>query len=430
MNKILPSNIANDLLQYLSYLAESEISLYEFLKQIDILNRKSLPQMRKKGLSERHAKAILLKLSNIAVSRYQYLRRHRFLIARPFGLIVDPSNACPLECPGCIHRKRKFEKSNIDWINGTLKEKTLDKLLATFGPFAINTQYFNWGEPLLNKSTPQFIKNSRRFLMRTSVSTNLSVNFDAEALISSGLDYLVMSIDGATAATYEKYRVGGNFGLVLSNIEKLVEARKKLKSQTPVIVWQYLLFDHTISEMDQAKILAEKLGVDRIIFAEPYDVSKYDPKITKPNKCPVRVDVFDTKVGAGRWSIVNALSNLDPIIDDQWETTWFSRMDDTFTDHSKSETCLWLYMNMAMDAKGRIMPCCFEPLSNPTSIFGDINKNVDVFNTSNYIKSREGFFKSDFDGDHITVCSICPHKKSTPNINYNHLKAYFNIVEF
>ena len=343
--------VFNSFLQSLSNWAESDIKLDAFLKRLDAFNRTTLEQLRTNGLGERHAKVLLLKLSNVAVCRYQYLRRHTRLIARPFGLIVDPSNSCSLACPGCIHRKTGTDQNPIDWMPGNLKQATLNLLLDELGPYAINTQYFNWGEPLLNKNTPQFIEASRRFLMRTSISTNLSIPFDAEALVASGLDFLVMSIDGATAATYGKYRVGGNFELVLSNIARLVEARKRLESKTPFIVWQYLLFDHTIPEMDQAAKLARQLGVDRINFAEPYDVSNHDPTITKPAKPMVHHLVFHEPAGAGRWSLANAISNLHPLIDDHWERTWISRMDGRLTDQSRAEACRWLYMDMVMDAR-------------------------------------------------------------------------------
>jgi MoaA/NifB/PqqE/SkfB family radical SAM enzyme len=415
-------------LKDLSDLSESRVEFDDFLKKVDAFNRNSLGHFRQAYGSERHAMAMLLKLSNIAIGKYQYLRRHSRLIARPFGLIVDPSNACPLACPGCIHRRSGSDKSNIDWVPGNLQQDILDRLLDEFGPYAINTQYFNWGEPLLNKNTPQFIRASRRFLMRTSVSTNLSIPFDAEALVASGLDYLVMSIDGATAATYEKYRIGGNFDLVLSNIERLVEARRKLKSKTPYFVWQYMLFDHTIAEMGWAEELAKRLGVDRISFAEPYDVSVHDPTITKPAKPPVRHRVFNAPAGGGRQSIINAIASLHPLIDDHWEKTWLSRMDGNYADRPKAETCQWLYMNMVMDAMGRILPCCFEPIKDPTSIFGVIHSGGDTFNAVNYTKSREYFSTPGMDFSR-TACSICPYKKSTPNINYNHIASYFSFVD-
>jgi MoaA/NifB/PqqE/SkfB family radical SAM enzyme len=416
------------LLKELSGLTESGIAFDDFLKKVDIFNRTSIRQLAESYGSERHAKAVLLKLSNIAVGKYQYLHRHSRLIARPFGLIVDPSNYCHLACPGCIHRKTDSDKSNIDWVAGSLKQNTLDRLLDEFGSYAINTQYFNWGEPLLNKNTPQFIQASRRFLMRTSVSTNLSIPFDAEVLVASGLDYLVMSIDGATAATYGKYRIGGNFELVISNIRRLVEARKKLESSTPFIVWQYLLFDHTISEMDQAEKLGQQLGVDRINFAAPYDVSEHDATITKPAKPPVHHHVFNAQDGAARQSIANAVADLHPFIDDHWEKSWFSKMDGDYLDRPDTETCQWLYKNMVIDATGRILPCCFDPMKNPTSIFGDIRSGSDIFNTKHFVNSRE-YFSAPGTSFLNTACTLCPYNKSIPNINNNHLAAYLRFAD-
>ncbi|MFA5517652.1 MAG: radical SAM/SPASM domain-containing protein [Spirochaetota bacterium] len=421
----------SNLLNELSALSESEIEFDIFLKKVDNFNRESLSYLKQVYGSERFAKVLLLKISNVAVGKYQYLRRHSRLISRPFGLIVDPCNSCQLACPGCIHRKTAQDKSKIDWVPGNLNKDTLDRLLYEFGPYAINTQYFNWGEPLLNKKTPQFIQESRRFLMRTSISTNLSLSFDAEALVASGLDYLILSIDGATAETYGKYRVNGNFDLVLDNITRLVKARKDLKSKTPFIVWQYLLFDHTISEINQAKKLAQERGVDRIDFAEPYDVSMYDPTITKPLNLLPRYNVFNLQIGAGRQSLENAVIDLHPIIEDHWEKSWVSRVDDDYLEGSRPnmKTCQWLYKDMAMDATGRIFPCCFEPLKDPSALFGNILSDINVFNSMHYVISRKYFDSSDVNFLN-TACSVCPHQNSIPNINNNHLISYFSFAEY
>lgn len=136
--------------------------------------------------------------------------------------------------PG-LHSSREGAGSDIDWPPGNLKPETLDTLLENYGAYAISTRYFNRGEPLLNKQTPKYVAASRKFLTRTSISSNVSLPFDAEALVASGLDYLIMSIDGATQETYQQYRKRGDLGLVLENVRKLVAAKKNCIRTLPIL---------------------------------------------------------------------------------------------------------------------------------------------------------------------------------------------------
>ena len=99
----------------------------------------------------------------------------------------------------------------------------------------------------------------------TIISTNFSVPFDrerAEKLVSSGLAIVGAGIDGATQENYEKYRAGGNFEKTVQNMRLLVEAKKALGSTSPIICWSFHAFDHNKHEIEQARAMAEELGVE------------------------------------------------------------------------------------------------------------------------------------------------------------------------
>ena len=146
------------------------------------------------------AKIFVLKISNLLISKYHLKNKDVKLVSRPFGLIVDPSNSCNLRCPGCVHSDPI--NGMVSWPAGLLKEKTFGTFLEKFGPYATHILFYNWGEPLLNKLTPQFISMARKYLLATSISTNLgAMNIDLEQLVLSGLDYMIVSIDGATSNT-------------------------------------------------------------------------------------------------------------------------------------------------------------------------------------------------------------------------------------
>ena len=423
-------------------LAGSNLPIEEFLAQIDAFNQSQLPVLRQAYGNERQAKAVLLKISNVAIGKYQYRKRHAHLVARPFGLVVDPCNSCQLSCPGCIHREGVAPDS-INWDDGMLKSSQMNSLLERYGAYGISTRFFNWGEPLLNKKTPEFVSASRRFLMRTSISSNLSLAFDAEALVASGLDYLIMSIDGATQETYQKYRKGGNLALVMENVRRLVEAKKKLNSYTPYLVWQYLLFNHTLDEMDTALQMAKELGVNEINFTNPYDVSAADPNVTLPASFPKKQHILHFDGQAVMQSAARLVTDLDERIESSWEIKWVDRLVKAdYTVHDGG-TCQWLYNDMVMDALGNLLPCCYVPKKGVVSVFGHIDDVVDHYNIGHYKFTREYFaapdgfdavetgFVRNADGEKFmkTLCLNCTKKNSIPNVNTSQLPAYFSFAD-
>ena len=81
-------------------------------------------------------------------------------------------------------------------------------------------------------------------------------------MIRSGLDILIFSMDGTNQETYQKYRVGGNFQLVLETLERLAKAKQRLHSRTPLIELQFLVFKHNQQEIDQLISIAKKLKLN------------------------------------------------------------------------------------------------------------------------------------------------------------------------
>ena len=226
------------------------------------------------------AQALTLKILNLFLARFHFNARSASVLSRPFGLVIDPSNMCQLACPGCVHSSRSEEFKLFDWPKGTLSQDCFSALLKLYGPYAIGVYFCNYGEPLLNLATPKLIRLAKTYLIGTALSTSLSVRkFDAEAYVESGLDFMVLSIDGATQPVYEQYRRNGDIELVFDNIRKLVSARRKLGKRTPVLSWNFLAFEHNAHEIPLAARMARKLGVDRFRVVNPFDVRWDDPNI-------------------------------------------------------------------------------------------------------------------------------------------------------
>jgi len=106
-----------------------------------------------------------------------------------------------------------------DGEEGCVTPEIVKKILDEFVPYSVK---FNWrGEPMLNKGLPYMIQYAKRKgVHEVSFNTNglLLTPENITQLAHSGLDWIIISVDGATKATYEKIRTGGNFEKLVKNI--------------------------------------------------------------------------------------------------------------------------------------------------------------------------------------------------------------------
>ncbi|MBU0708380.1 SPASM domain-containing protein [Patescibacteria group bacterium] len=103
-----------------------------------------------------------------------------------------------------------------------------------------------------------------------NVSTNLNTldNEICNSLITSGLNKLTVSLDGASPESVEKYQKGNNFRLVIENIKMVVRKKQELGSKLPFIEWRFIVHKHNEYEIDRARELADSLGVDKLEFLQ------------------------------------------------------------------------------------------------------------------------------------------------------------------
>jgi len=272
--------------------------------------------------------------------------------------------------------------------------------LNRYGPYALQITLCNYGEPTLNPHTPELIRLAKNYLLLTTLSTNMTARrFDADAYAASGLDFMTVSLDGATQGTYERFRKKGDLGLALTNIRSLVEAKRRLDKSRPFISWQFLAFEHNAHEIEPALAIARSLGVDQFRIATPFDVSWDDPEI-RPADLPavtheLRSDSEQTL--AANWNPFDA-AEAAPAIEREFASTWLEQLaaqpEDIYRENRQSEhVCHWLYKNMVMDATGRIIPCCAAPQPKADLVFANFAgpESEDSFNSEKYRVARLSF---------------------------------------
>jgi len=176
---------------------------------------------------------------------------------------IEPTNICNLRCPLCVTGNGSMERPY-----GRMDFDTYKRLIDELGDRIMYIVLYQQGEPYLNRQFHDFVSYARRRKIYVTTSSNAHY-FDrqtAEATVRSGLDTIIVSVDGATQETYAHYRVGGSLDKVKAGIQTLVAAKKRMHSKTPYIYLQFLLMKHNEHELPAMKRLARELGVDRFLM--------------------------------------------------------------------------------------------------------------------------------------------------------------------
>ena len=178
----------------------------------------------------------------------------------PSVFCIEPGNICNLRCQFCPTGLGYKEFSK-----GFLRLENFKIIFEKIAPFAKDISLFNWGEPFLNKDLLPMISICADNGIRTQIHSNLNAaafsNKEADAIVTSGLSSLVGSIDGAGQKSYEKYRKGGNFTLAINNLEQLQKAKIRLNSNTPILIWKFLVNKFNEHEIETAKRIAGDMGL-------------------------------------------------------------------------------------------------------------------------------------------------------------------------
>ena len=368
--------------------SQSRVSLNEMLETLDALKPALFENLRKRFDAPIEAKAVTQKILNLCLAKYHFRARSTMVLSKPFGLVADPSNSCNLACPGCVHSRQVKELKLFDWNPGLLPESRLTAFLKSYGPNATHAMLCNYGEPLTNPDTPKYIRLSKSYLLHTMLSTNFSLpRFDADAYAQSGLDYMNLSIDGATQPVYERFRRKGNIELVFENIRKLVEAKKRAGRSMPILSWRFLCFEHNIHEIPLAIEKARELGLDEFNAEPAWDISWDDPAIRPAQVEPVRVKFTPDSRAAvvENWNPFPA----DPAFEEEFEQSWADRAGKAPANASGA-TCEYLYKSITMDAGGRIFPCCCSPSARKDLTFAQFEAGNE-FNSDKHQRSRLAF---------------------------------------
>ena len=193
----------------------------------------------------------------------------------PISISFEPTTSCNLRCPECPSGLRAFSRPT-----GMLRKDFFTETIDQLAKELTYLVFYFQGEPYLNPEFLNMVKYASAKKIYTATSTNAHYLTEANAkkTVESGLDRLIISIDGTTQDTYQQYRVGGKLDKVLEGAKNIVKWKKELKSKTPFIIFQFLVVRHNEHQIEEVKQLAKEIGVDDVWLktAQIYDYEK-DP---------------------------------------------------------------------------------------------------------------------------------------------------------
>jgi MoaA/NifB/PqqE/SkfB family radical SAM enzyme len=200
------------------------------------------------------------KVINACRTELAYRRRTSDVKSSPFILFLEPLYYCNLVCPLCD--RQVFPNARVNDA-GRLSLELFDRILQEVGDYLFQCQIFGQGEPMLDwQLTREIIERSHRRRIFTLVSTNCTLITPeiAREVVDSGLDHLVCAIDGISQTSYETYRTGGKLDDALNGMRLVLKEKKKRTSKLE-IEWQFLVHKHNVQEVDEARKMADQLGV-------------------------------------------------------------------------------------------------------------------------------------------------------------------------
>jgi radical SAM protein with 4Fe4S-binding SPASM domain len=289
----------------------------------------------------------------------------------PVSISFETTTSCNLRCPECPSGLRAFTRPT-GMLDNRFFRQTIDEMHREL----LYLIFYFQGEPYLNPAFLEMVRyaSSKKIYTATSTNAHYLNNENAKKTIESGLDRLIISIDGTTQEVYQQYRVGGKLDKVLEGARNIVKWKKEMKSSKPFIIFQFLVVKPNEHQVEDVKQLAREIGVDDVWFktAQVYDYEN------DPNQLIPTNDKFSRyrKTSDGKFVPKNRMANH----------------------------CWKLWHANVITWDGLVVPCCFD--KDAQHQLGNLKMESfrETWNNENYRTFRKQLMNS---RKNIDICSNC-----------------------
>ncbi len=283
----------------------------------------------------------------------------------PVSAGIELTNFCNLKCPECLSGSELMSRER-----GFMETALFEKIIKELEPYVYNLNLYFQGEPMLHPKFFSFLRSAER--IHTTVSTNghfLSEE-NADKLAASGLNNLIVSLDGLDSESYSAYRVKGNMDIVKQGIRNVTEAKKRHSSGLKLTI-QVLVNKNNEHQIRQLKHYAREMKASlRLKSMQINDDTAFEKWLPSDRR------YSRYKLKDGHYIIKNTLP----------------------------DRCSRLWFNPVITWNGKVLPCCFD--KDAKYILGDLNEDSfrDIWNGPRYRLFRKAVFSG---RKYIDICRNC-----------------------
>ncbi len=177
-------------------------------------------------------------------------------------LQVESAIACNLRCVMCPWREITKNSRN----QGIMSQEVWEAIRPYLSDVT-SIDFTGGGEPLLQPKLEAWIAEAKNAGCETGfLSNGLLLKKDRlKRLLDAGLDWICISMDGATADMYNKIRIGSDFERVCTNIGNIAELRT---GKMPKTMINFVLMHINFHQVEEILRLAGRLGIDQVNYKQ------------------------------------------------------------------------------------------------------------------------------------------------------------------
>jgi radical SAM protein with 4Fe4S-binding SPASM domain len=311
----------------------------------------------------------LIKPINLIKTGYSYLKASSVVKAdvncMPVAISAELTNTCNLHCRHCssgsglTRRKRGFMDIGL-----------FNRVMTELHPYLYNVNLYFQGEPMLHPQFFSFVASCLKTHSIVSTNGHFLSEENSEQIINSGLNKLIVSLDGVDQETYSAYRVGGSVDSVIEGLRNVARAKKKHGSSLKIEI-QFLVNrfnEHQIPEVKQlARSIRASLSLKSMQILKKEDIALWMPSRRRFRRYRIK---------EGEFAIKNSLP----------------------------DRCARLWFNPVITWDGKVVPCCFD--KDAEHIMGDLNEDSfhEIWNGPRYRTFRKSILSCRHT---IEICRNC-----------------------
>jgi len=278
----------------------------------------------------------LIKPVNLFKAGYSFLKGSATgktdIKGMPLSISTELTNKCNLHCPHCSSGSGLMGRER-----GFMDIELFKKVMKELSPYLFNVNLYFQGEPMLHPLFFSFVGNCLKTNSIVSTNGHFLSPENSEQIVRSGLNKLIISLDGMDQETYSTYRVNGSLNQVIDGLNNVTHAKKKYNSSLKIEI-QFLVNrfnEHQIPGVKQlAKRIQASLSLKSMQIIDKENIASWLPSESRFRRYEIK---------KGDYAIKNSLP----------------------------DRCARLWFNPVITWDGKVVPCCFD--KNAEYVMGDLN---------------------------------------------------------